>query len=1678
MKTFKVFAAAFFCSAALLCAEAGPTKKTGEFTKSNDGEWTTKVSVKRGEEYTFWVVPGTEDCMCSLNVEGEYKYKEDGETYEEWIWASGMASKEDGTEYVLLDAEDWDSVPSSISSVSFTVTVSGFWDEEVKANNKFTLYYEKGRSSFPGDDWGDEPENDPLGSETNPRKISFKESISKDKCAPDEESEGYFIETSAKLAKGRKYLIGVEETGGLEIYADSDPQVNLAEEDETGTVKPYYGWEDCIEAYSITPGDSTAVKFRFQMPAGEPFKLWYQVMPALSPEKHDFTPIAVGETSEPFNPGYMCDPAGAGWDDVIDQELFAVTDCVAGRSYAFETSGADAALIMRVYDKSGNILAENFRTSGEEGAASDLRCVWTAPAKYSPKNNYIYVGVCQKLESEDEEPYAGEVELTVREVAPVFPQESLSPVPDAAAESPVLCPDAEASSDAVLSDSIWTNTYAIAARAGVTYRVKAAAGAQDLRLGARVYTLSGGKAALLGTKEKLSGSIDPADDGWLEFTPSAHGTVYIDTFVAAGSWGTGCGLDFGPYQVYATAAGAGMGILKVDMKGAPFELMGWQILKKDGKAPSPKEPFYPAGASAIVPAGSYTIGAQTVKDFATPPKDGFATVAVTAGTSPAEPVPEYKYTDSADPLDDSPDSKAVEPSTKKKYSPAKLSPSSGKPAVAARSLWEGDTDWFTFSATAGSFYRFTFAEKTGDAAMAVYGPDGWTQECTYDIFENPESSLRICAAEKGTYYVKVFHGGDGGDSTYTLEAATANPGVVKFAKTAIAAKDSAPYVDVSVSRTGKDGAVRVKYRTLGAQTGVSDAYYYPTNGVLEWAEGDTKAKTVRVRLVPQDSWSPDRVVKVVLGKITPEDEEYGFDPETEYTATFETDKRTGETLDTATITVSSTAKQSAGTIQAVCSAPKKPVFTVAAGETVEIPFERASGSSGIVGVSLATVKGTANKSGETDFTPVEETFVWEDGETGVKTLTVDTKTAADDWTAVKTFTVKVAALASRKGDAVQYAKPSIAGSSVTVNIVNEKFTTTMADHAKAVAASSCGYTLKEGKSGTWVVTPEGDFYAPKKGDLTFTFSTTGVFTYTVDGGDEQVFEATAKSKTLTEKGASSFSIVGYVPDGTPVTLRQCVAYTENFGSEGTFKAANLPAGLKLAQDKTTKEWILSGVPSKPGLYQTVYTKTVGKTAETETYCYTVEAAGASIGTFTGLAQTYDTEDRLPQMASVTFTATAAGKLSAKAQIAGKTYTFSADGYSAAYGTPGDEYDPPVMEAELVSVQKVGSGKTASNVTNTMFLTVCDLPEDHEAQWSAQAEVEIRMAVLPDASGSGYQEDVWYEGSVCRDNSKVAAWQEAAAGFAGYYTIALVSPDAAQGEPRGSGYVTLALAENGKAKISGMFPDGTKYSASSVAAAFADGGEEAILMFPLYACTPKQSFAAGGWIALKAQEGGKPVATMDTFDTVLVVCDNPASTWDGEDGYSLELNPAGGWYDTVGNLQRAYLEKSLAAELVDGEEALEELSQTLPDGYAFAAEPSGEALTLAGNALSAEKQALAKDASKLNVWESCVNAANLKPSFKRATGELSGTFDLWYEGVNAKGAKEQKTLSGLKFYSVLLMNFEDNGLLDGDVWATGFYIVPVSFSEKSGSKTVTRKYNASYRFDVKAAYAPVEWADAE
>lgn len=1804
----------------------------GAFAESlkngDESAWTKTVTVARGEEHTFWVTElSAETGVWSLSVEGKYSYREDGETYEDSISPSEEAETSNGEGnrtglYCLLTSDDWENVPTSVKSVKFTVTVDGFYDEEVKANNTFTFGHAKGRESFPGE----QKPTIPSGHPDSPKTLTLKETsdpmgkCGKLDCSFDAPEEYEFDTYTVKLTlkKGRRYYLGADVLDAAAVACTGT--VGRVATNLFADAKAYTDWSGCATAFTfVSPLDGSAV---MTVKGKQDFALYHAVLPARTPANHAFDDLAVGETTVEFTPGRENDPESGAWDGVIDERLFRITGYKRGDTLVFATDGASCDLLARLYDREGTILAENVRRADD---TQDILLAWTATANYAA-NSALYVGVCQKLAEDAEPDEACTVTLRAAAVALANPTTPLAAVPAAAEGDPRAAEGAVPSAARTLGEAEWANTFVLAARAGVTYHVKAqfadGGAANGNALAAEVYTLNGTRKVPLPEKANVGGDLDPAAEGWLSFTPTAHGNVYLDVTVADRplAYGSGQGLPFGPYALVATATSASgaLGILQAPMKGASTDLMGWKILSGPGVTPA-KEPFYAAGAAALVPAGAYTLVAREVKEFAKPDAKGYATVDVAAGTSPSVAAV-YKYIDTADPLDDCPDTKAKHPTLNRTYAPTKLAPTAARPVETARSLWKGengaadDVDWFTFTGAEGSYYRFALSGVEGAPRMAVFGPNNWTNACAYVLERDEAKAVQVCAAKRGTYYVRVAQADAANpvDSAYTLTASMATPGVVKLAKTALTVKDSAGHADISVSRTGKDGRVRVAFRTEGAQSDRADAYYYPTNGVLEWTDGDNKAKTVRVRLAPDAAWHDARTVKLVLSAIPEDDDD--FRPSGEYVAAFPVDARTGMTNDTAMITVTSAAKAAPGTVQlADTDTPKRPVVNVKAGEAVTLTLERTGGADGLIAVTAETAKGTANKTAGLDYEETAETFTWADGETGAKTLTIQTKAVKGDHTAKKTFTVKLTAKTGKDADGTAYARPTLAAASVTVNILNEKFASTMADFAKTLPKNG-GVAVKEGKAGTWFVAENGSFFAsPAPADLTFTLDGPGRFTYWVTGEEtNRVAYVAAGKKTVTvkdvagidagytweplpaaaplaptwdkavlragtatlafaksagisyrvyllnaadrgvklgdaatevaapyavelaadakytwrvdsyfeggtvtnvSKKAWALATLGADAPGTPVAggadawgrpvaydpasaaatnialrvgVRAEIAVADGTATAVKSVAGTLPTGLKVEQDRASKAWFIRGVPTKAGafeaLVQATYRDETGRKTvpgTTTAFGFDVAPLGAAAGTFNGLAATSDTTNGAPRLASIALTAAATGKLSAKVQIAGKSYTFAAAGYEYARL----EADGSVrLQAELENVAKVGTGREAVTVTNTLRCALLASATNTAAVWRDEPVVDIAFAALPDAKGAGFQKGVWYSGRIVRDGAKIAdraelaAWQAEAAAFAGYYTVSL--PVAAITDaPRGSGYLTLTLDAKGKAKVAGMLADGTKYTGSATLSLAEEDGAT-VARVPVFAA--KATTAFGGWLTLRVGADGVPVVSANLMgDDLLWVNDEPKATREGLEGFETTLHPVGGWYDTVLNLQRAYLESDLSVSLPEGDEALEEIREltALPEGYAFKAQPDGTPVTLNGDKMEVEKQKFVTGKDRLKDWAASVNAANVKITFNRKTGLVNGSFDLWYEGTDARGV-EQKAISNLKHNGVVLLARDpEDGALDPDVLSSGFFLAPLKVTDTTGARPTTRTWNASYRFDINAVWSERNWQDA-
>ncbi len=478
--------------------------------------------------------------------------------------------------------------------------------------------------------------------------------------------------------------------------------------------------------------------------------------------------------------------------------------------------------------------------------------------------------------------------------------------------------------------------------------------------------------------------------------------------------------------------------------------------------------------------------------------------------------------------------------------------------------------------------------------------------------------------------------------------------------------------------------------------------------------------------------------------------------------------------------------------------------------------------------------------------------------------------------------------------------------------------------------------------------------------------------------------------------------------------------------------------------------------SRPGAtVESAYAAKAPKAATVKTATVPLET-----GTYYGVieAEKGALTNGFPQLASVTFTASTANPaaLSAKVALAGKTYSFSAKGWDE----DGDEGE----KTKTFALARKVNGVT---YTNTLSVTVNSGSTAAEGDWTnGVGQVELVMNV-PDANNKGVQRNVNYSGTVFRNNAKVQDYLAAVTNFTGYYTISLIpSPfiEADEGIPSGYGYITLAVDNKGTAKVAGMLADGTTKPSLSVAACriepdgFSANGYS--MYVPVYFAKSPNLF--GGTIRLYKSEADGPVVAAAP-STLTWNNDNPAVRYDCSEGFALELMPAGGWFDTLINLERYYLDSALRVSAGDVAEFPKEL---LPSGYDFtvggAAQADGEAVSVAANAFSVQRRSLVKDGTSYD-WTASVNPANVQVKLARATGLVSGSFSAWSE--NASGAAREVT--GFKHNGVLILAHDPDLGLDESLATVGFAFkqIPLSGYVEAVKRNVSRKWTFSFPFCV-------------
>lgn len=582
----------------------------------------------------------------------------------------------------------------------------------------------------------------------------------------------------------------------------------------------------------------------------------------------------------------------------------------------------------------------------------------------------------------------------------------------------------------------------------------------------------------------------------------------------------------------------------------------------------------------------------------------------------------------------------------------------------------------------------------------------------------------------------------------------------------------------------------------------------------------------------------------------------------------------------------------------------------------------------------------------------------------------------------------------------------------------------------------------------------------------------GKYTWRADScildGDGTVLLAntnkTAWSFTATTKDSAPQTVIGGLDvhgesvqsnvGGAVVTLRQGVTVAlsnEVAGASYKLFSGKLPDGVKI----DAKTGRIAGVPTKSGIYEALLqvtdsNKVAGATAALK---FMVEPMTSAAGTFNGVLFVQDDPTRgLARLGSLAFTSTTAGSLSGKVMLAGKTYTFAKKtGFDQlAVDSNGVE----AVMAKIPLVTKVGKVP----YTNVLEVAVQD-SASLTCNFGGMATLKMSVPAADGKSVAEQDEELAYEATLYRDNSKEKDALDLLAGAQGYYT-AILAPLADGEDPKGNGYLALTIDAKGKAKVTGVLADGTKLS-SSVAIGY-DFSDLEIpqVIIPVYFC--KSPYVFGGELVFMRDVNvlGEDCLVIDSSTSRLEWCnDNAATTYSGTDGYQMEIEPVGGWYNTVFNLQGYYNSYDFLVGAGESDELPEEF---VPAGYSLVADcwPTDYTLDCAVNAVVAAKRTLVSKEGQKAFYDfaASINPCNVTITYKRATGLINGQFSIW--GENEKGDKE---IAKVKHAGMMILSRSASTMLSDDVITGGYYLVPVKLPNGKS----TRTWNCSLPFNVKA-----------
>ncbi|MFZ0254210.1 MAG: Calx-beta domain-containing protein [Gammaproteobacteria bacterium] len=190
----------------------------------------------------------------------------------------------------------------------------------------------------------------------------------------------------------------------------------------------------------------------------------------------------------------------------------------------------------------------------------------------------------------------------------------------------------------------------------------------------------------------------------------------------------------------------------------------------------------------------------------------------------------------------------------------------------------------------------------------------------------------------------------------------ATPGTLQFSQADFSTTENAAQATIIVTRTGgSSGAVSVQASSSNGSAAAGEDYI-PVNTVLTWADGDASPKTFNVSILDNEVVEPDETVNLTLSNAGG-----------------------GASIgspSSATLTITNDDQLIPGTLQ--FSQADLTVSENAGQATITVT--RTAGSGGEASVRVTSSDGTAV--GGVDYTPVDTTLTWADGDAAPKTFSV------------------------------------------------------------------------------------------------------------------------------------------------------------------------------------------------------------------------------------------------------------------------------------------------------------------------------------------------------------------------------------------------------------------------------------------------------------------------------------------------------------------------------------------------------------------------------------------------------------------------------------------------------------------------------------------------------------------